>query len=619
MPLEQVKGMNLAQVIHFYGSDPRTRDRTFLMAEDDAGSLLRISYGTFLARSLAYGRILHALRVEKGCRNAPRFHVGFFMQNTPETVFLLGGCAFTNSTLVGINNAQVGSHLAHDLIHTDIEALFADEAPQPKTGHSFLGALLDAHRTWDLGRLVPRYVFARRRIPDHHPEEIATIEDLEARFKDHPFTPTPLDEDGTGVIIFTSGTTGTPKGIEVRWKKLFHVGEVSTGLLNFREEDVGYVCMPLNHSNSLYLTLMPALLNGASVLLRRRFSVSHFIGDLTRSGATVWNCVGDPVSYVLGRLGPEADYTHLPLRVVISTGTNAANRAAFTRIFALERFAEAYGSTEVGAIAMVTPDTPAYSVGAVLPGKDVRILSETTGAPCPGAILDARGTLVNFGEAVGEIVVSQASLGDSAFSGYYRMPAESAERVDREGFYHMGDLGAIEERDGRRYVLFLGRTGADRLRSKGENFSAASVEEVLLKIPGILACAVVGIPRPDSTENDSPLYALEVEAPETFDVEGLYNACRGLVPSHALPDYIRLLSDLPRTDTHKIRKADLLRTFVERTPERDADPNDRLYAVQGGDCVPFRTEDYRALLDRCRDPVVRARFIAVTKRQDIFA
>lgn len=618
MALEQVKGLNVAQVIQFYGTDSRTRDRTFIMYYDDQGILQEVSFGAFLDISLKYGRLIHAIRKERGKLSAERFHVGFFMQNTPETVFLLGGCAFTNSTLVGINNAQVGEQLAVDVKNTDVEVLFVDEAAQPKTGRTFLETLLEVHRQTDLGPLYPDYIVARKRQAARHPPEIATIDEALWRYREHPFSPMPLDPDGTGVIIFTSGTTGAPKGIEVLWKKVFDVGVVSSALLGFSEEDVGYVCMPLNHSNSFYLTLMPALLNGAKVLLRRRFSATHFVDDIVRSGATVWNSVGDPVTYVLSKVGLKADYVHLPLRTVVSTGTNAANRAAFTRIFGLDIFAEAYGSTEVGAIAMVTPDTPDYSVGRILPGKDVRILDETTGMGCQPALVDPEGTITNFEEAVGEIVVSQASLGDSAFTGYYNQPAESAKRVDREGFYHMGDLGAIEERNGERYIIFLGRTGTDRLRNKGENFSTAFVEEIIRRHPGVVNCAVIGIPHVDSTENDNPIYVLEVTDPNAFDLQAFYDDCIGAIPSYALPGYIRLVTELPRTDTHKIKKSVLMRDFVERTPARDADEKDRVYAMTRDGIREFRTQDFKAEMARCVDPVIRARFIAATRRQDIF-
>ncbi len=195
--------------------------------------------------------------------------------------------------------------------------------------------------------------------------------------------------------------------------------------------------------------------------------------------------------------------------------------------------------------------------------------------------MDSEGRILNFDKAVGEIVVSQDSLGDSAFTGYYNMPLESAERVDEAGYYHMGDLGARVELGGERYILFLGRTGTDRLRSKGENFSAAFVEEIIMGYDGVNHCVVIGIPHVDSTENDNPIYVVEVEDPPRFDVFGLYKFCGLKIPSYALPGYIRVMGELPRTDTRKVRKPVLLHEFIERNPERDADENDIIYAVKG--------------------------------------
>jgi len=112
-------------------------------------------------------------------------------------------------------------------------------------------------------------------------------------------------------------------------------------MLKYTENDVGYVCMPLNHSHSLDLNLMPALLNGAKVLIRRRFSSTNFVKDIEEVGATIWNSVGDPVMYVVNVLGNDVDYSHLPLRVVISTGTNIQNRNVFSKIFDIDSFIEA--------------------------------------------------------------------------------------------------------------------------------------------------------------------------------------------------------------------------------------------------------------------------------------
>jgi fatty-acyl-CoA synthase len=618
MALGQIKGMNVARIIEFYGTDPRTRHRTFLMYRDDREVMREVSFAEFYDNSLRYGAMIRQMRKERGKLQADRFHVAFFMQNTPEVVYLFGGCAFTNSTLVGINNAQMGERLSSDLCKTDIDVVFADEVAQPKTGHTFVESLIEAHERYGLGDLYPRYVIARRRQANNHPPDVAVLEERLARCEGEGFSPAPLDGDGTGVIIFTSGTTGMPKGIEVTWKKLVDVAVGFTALLKYSEEDVGYICMPLNHSNSLYINFMTALLNGARILLRRRFSASNFIRDIREAGVTVWNSVGDPVTYILATLGPEADHSDLPLRTVVSTGTNAANRAKFTRIFGLEIFAEAYGSTEVGAVALVTPETPDYSVGRVIPGRDVKVVDEFTGQECEPAVVDEGGKIVNFERAVGEIVVSQASLGDSAFSGYYNLPSESAERVDEDGYYHMGDLGCLEEKNGERYVIFLGRTGADRLRTKGENFAASIVEEILNRHPGVRNCAVIGIPFVGSTENDNPIYVLELENPNEFDLAEFYGYCQKEIPSYALPGFIRLVPELPRTDTHKVKKSTLLSEFIERTPEKDADERDAIYMIGPGGIEAFRTSDFQGEMAKCSDPAVRARFLAVTKRHDLF-
>lgn len=618
MALEDVKGMNIAQVIEYRGSHPGSRDRTFFMYYDEEARLQEVSFAHFLNMSLDYAKMIHHLKQRRGRGGDTRFHVGFYMQNTPEVLYAFGGCAFTNSTLVGINNAQVGQRLAVDIKNMDVDVLFVDEVEQPKSGRTFLESVKEAHESYDLSTLYPQYVIARKRQIRNHPAPVASIAEILEISARQDFWPTPLDKERAGVIIFTSGTTGSPKGIEVPWKKVFDVGVMSTTILNYTENDVSYVCMPLNHSNSLYLSFIPALLNGARLFLRRRFSASNFVGDIERVGATVWNSVGDPVMYVLNRVGEAADYAHLPLRTVVSTGTNAHNRKAFTRIFGLDIFTEAFGSTEVGAIATVTPDTPEYCVGKYLPGKEIKIADEFTGAEMDLAQVDETGRILNFDKAVGEIVVSQASLGDSAFTGYYNMPEESAERVDEAGFYHMGDLGAAVEIEGSRFIIFLGRTGTDRLRSKGENFSTAFVEEIILGYEEVINCVVIGIPHFDSTENDNPMYIVEVEHLAQFDVAGFYAFCRRNVPPYALPGFIRLVGELPKTDTQKVRKPVLLHEFIERTPARDADKNDIIYSVKDDVLQEFTTEDYKRDMGTCIDPTVRSRFVAVTRRDDLF-
>jgi len=618
MTLHDVMGMNVAQVIAFYGTGQGTRDRTFLMFRDEGGGIQNVTFRETYEQSLHYAHMIQELKKEQGKADSDRYHVGIFAQNTPEFVYLLGGCAFSNSTLVGINNAQVGEKLASDINKIDIDALFVDEFKQPHTDRTFLETVLDARDRFGFDNLTADHIIARKRQETGHPASISTIADkLRAYAPAFPdFCPSPLDESNAGVIIFTSGTTGVPKGIEVLWKKVFDVGVVSTDILHYTADDISYICMPLNHSNSLYLALMPALLNGAKVMLRRRFSASSFIQDIEESGATIWNCVGDPAQYVLNRTGEDADYSHLPLRTVISTGTNAHNRKAFTRVFGLDIFTEIFGSTEVGAITKVDENTPAYSVGVLL--RDIRVVAEEgedKGKPRELARVDETGRITNSRESAGEIVVSQESLGDSRFAGYYKLPEESKKCVDDQGYYHMGDLGAIVEQEGIKYLVFSGRSG-DRIRHKGENFVALDMENVLRHYKGIGLSAAIGIPQAVNTEDD-PMIVVEADH-ERLDVRALYEFCKTELPDYMLPRFIRVVESLPKTDTLKIQKGPLKSAFFERTGEIDADEKDVLYEVRDGTPRLFTSADYRREMDKYRDPNNQQRLLLFTKREDLF-
>ena len=129
---------------------------------------------------------------------------------------------------------------------------------------------------------------------------------------------------------------------------------------------------------------------------------------------------------------------------------------------------------------------------------------------------------------------------------------------------------------------------------------------------------MIGIPFVDGIENDNPMYVLEVDEPQEFPVDRFYAYCQEEIPSYALPGFIRCIPELPRTDTHKIKKPALLYDFIERTGEKDADDRDVLWRVGPDGIKEFKTGDYRREMARCKDPAVRARFLAITRRDDLF-
>ena len=370
-----------------------------------------------------------------------------------------------------------------------------------------------------------------------------------------------------------------------------------------------------------FINIMPAFLNSARILLRRSFSVRNFVKDIETVGATVWNCVGDPVQYLLNYIdtnyGKKADFSYLPLRTVISTGTNAANRAAFTRLFGLEIFKEVYGSTEAGAITAVDASTPDYSVGKIL--KDVRVINEETLMECAGAELNKQGAICNIDLSAGEIIVSQNSLGNSSFSGYYKLPEESKKRIcliDNQEFYRMGDLGAVITINSVKYLIFLGRTG-DWIRCKGENWTPVDCEKIINKYEAVYNVGIIGIPQSTGKEDD-PMYIIETENIHTFNINEFLKYCKEFVPHYMFPRFIRLVTKLPMTETMKLKKSFLKRDFYFRSPQIDADRNDKLYKIVKGEAQEFVTSSYEKEMDKFKDPTNQDALKIYTKRPDLF-
>jgi len=616
--IAKVAGLNLSEIIEKRGTDAASRDRVFIINREDDDTLKEYTYRQFYLRSLEYGNMIQRVRDLQGKGSSKRFHVAVYMQNRPEFLFILGGCAFTNSTVVGINNAQAGEQLAFDINNTDVDMLIADNGSRPGTGRTFAGTVLEAGRRFGFTGLAREYIYSE----GDTGEDMGTVGGLLERYNVslRQFTPSELETGRPAVIIFTSGTTGSPKGIEVTWEKLVDVGITGTSILGYEEKDVGYVCMPLNHSNSLYLNVLPALMNGARIMLRRRFSSSNFVRDIRDSGATIWNTVGDPVHYVLNYLKgkPVEGLSGLPVRTVFSTGTNSTDRRTFSEVFGLEIFTEAYGSTEAGVVAAVDEGTPEYSVGKLI--RDVRIIRE--GPDCREADyaeVDATGSIMNLDRAVGEVVVSQRSLGSSAFAGYYRLDRESSRRIMRiggEDFYRMGDLGAVVRSGGEKYLIFLGRTG-DWVRFKGENWAPVDAERIIRRYQGVRNAGVIGLPQSRGKEDD-PMFIVETTDFEGFDIDGFYEYCRENLSRFMLPRFIRLMGSLPMTETMKLKKSPLKHSFIYRSPEIDEDPEDIIYEINESGARLFTTEEYKSEIERYTDPTNRDRLTAFTKRDDIF-
>jgi fatty-acyl-CoA synthase len=512
-----------------------------------------------------------ALFLERLPEGAPR-HVAVLLDNTPEYLFAFGGAALIGGAVVGLNHTRRDEHLLRDAHHTDCGLVLTE--PRHEV---LLAPIVDA--------LPP--VLTTTRFVDGNDPLPSLGAPLDEALAAHTGAGDPNlepDVDSIWALIFTSGTSDAPKAVICSQRRLLVTGKRMAMLMDLRPDDVGYVCMPLFHSNAVQVGWAPSIVVPCAVGLGRRFSASGWLPDVRRYGATYFNYTGKPLAYLLAQpQSPREDDHDNPLRVAFGNEGSPEVVEAFGRRFGVEVI-DAYGATEGGVA--VNRDA-AMPVGALGHAPDhVKIVDEQGGEK-PRARLDDRGRLANAEECVGEIVNTQ---GVGPFEGYYNN-AEATARTTRNGWYWSGDLGYKDEAG---FVYFAGRN-ADWIRVDGENFPAGPIEEALRKAPGVLLAAVYGVP--DDQAGDQVMAGFVLVDGGDFDPARFtkWLDAQDAIGPKWRPRYVRVLRDPPTTGTNKIVK----RSLVHQKFRRDRIGDDALFVRGRGDAVyrVFDAGDERALFD----------------------
>ncbi|MEH3130489.1 MAG: long-chain-fatty-acid--CoA ligase FadD17 [Mycolicibacterium neoaurum] len=441
-----------------------------------------------------------ALRARLDVARPP--HIGVLLGNTPFFSSVLVAAALSGIVPVGLNPTRRGAALAADAERADCQFVLADS-----------------------GADVPPGVVAI----DVESAEWAT--ELAAH-DGTPVTFAPLSGDDLFMLIFTSGTSGEPKAVRVTNDKVAFPGRMLAERFGLGPTDTCYLSMPLFHSNAVMAGWAVGVAAGASIALRRRFSASRFIPDARRFGATYANYVGKPLSYILATPEQDDDADN-PLKFLYGNEGAPRDLPRFAQRFGVH-VVDGFGSTEGGVAIARTPDTPDGSLGPLT--DEVAIVDIETGAPCPPGV-------------VGEIV---NPTGSGWFRGYYNSPDAEAERMSG-GIYHSGDLAY---RDDAGYVYFAGRLG-DWMRVDGENLGTAPIERILLRHLGITEVAVY--PIPDPAVGDRVMAAIVLAEGADFDPEAFraFLADQPDLGPKQWPSFVRVATELPRTETFKVLKREL--------------------------------------------------------------
>lgn len=351
--------------------------------------------------------------------------------------------------------------------------------------------------------------------------------------------PAPLferDLDETAVLLYTSGTTGRPKGAELTHGNLSTNADVSaTTLLHATPDDVIMGCLPLFHVFGMTCALNVAIGAGATLTLIARFDPAKALEVLDRDRVTVFEGVPTMYGAMLGAARGR-DIDTASLRTCISGG--ASMPVELMRAFE-ERFGciilEGYGLSETAPVASFNRPDLERRPGTVGPAvRGVRI-----------KVVDPAGAEVPTGE-IGEIVIA----GENVMRGYWNRPEATAEAI-RDGWFHSGDLGRLDE-DG--YVSIVDRT-KDLIIRGGFNVYPREVEEVLYEHPAVVEAAVVGVPHEHYGEEVSAYVVLDPSL--GADPDEIRAFVKERVAPYKYPRTVHVLDALPKGATGKILKREL--------------------------------------------------------------
>jgi fatty-acyl-CoA synthase len=500
-------------------------------------------------------------------------HVAMFLENSPEVLALYAGCGYAGLTLFGVNTGLRGDTLAGVLNQSGARLLVVDERLLPEVERVASQLVNIAPENLLVLRAQGETSVGERDLLDCISGEIA-------KFGESLDTPgVDVAPDSNLMVIYTSGTTGLPKGINNNHFKLLVIGQIVASNLELGPDDVGYTCMPLFHSNSIFLGFHPGFHVNGATSMRERFSASGFVPDVLRYGVTHWNYVGEPVHYILAAIEKEyggdehrilAEVAHDPrnrFRYAVGNGAAPPDIDRFMRWLGLEDMFELYGSTEAAISTFRKKGDPRGSVGQVQDAA-VKILNERA-EECPPAELDADGKIINYAEAVGEICRVADDTG--LFQGYFGDDVANASKY-REGVYHSGDLGHVQALDGQRFLFFDGRTD-DWIRKDGENFSAAQVARILQEHEEVVLAAAYGAPC--AVSDELVMAAVKLREGAVFDPQAFFDFCQRTITHGGMdpkwfPDFVRVVDEFEYTETQKVLVRNLKRVHFDRRRLPDA-------------------------------------------------
>jgi acyl-CoA synthetase (AMP-forming)/AMP-acid ligase II len=473
-----------------------------------------VTYGEMASRVAALATGLHERGV--GARDV----VALLSYNCTEFLETIFAANYLGAIAMPINWRLAAPEVRYILEHSQARALVCDEA---------LIALADDATDGMEDTLLRACVTASA------PSGWTSLADI--RHSSNVPPPARVSGDDVHRLMYTSGTTGRPKGVmlthaNLAWKNLAHIVE-----FGITSEDLGLACGPMYHVGALDLTTTTLVAAGATTIIHRVFEAADVVDEIERSRLTTVWLAPAMVNAIMAL--PDIERRDLSsVRLIINGGEKMPIPLIerLQRTFPSAWFADAYGLTEtVSGDTFLDRDSIVTKLGSV-------------GRPCLYLeldIWDEEEKSLPAGER-GEVVLR----GPKVFKGYWRDP-EATAAAFKGGWFHTGDIG-VRDDDG--YLFIVDRL-KDMILSGGENIAGSEVERVLYEHDAVLEAAVIG--RPDERWGEVPVAFVALHADTTTTADELIEHCRGQLARFKVPKDVLFVDALPRNPSGKVLKREL--------------------------------------------------------------
>lgn len=487
-----------------------------------------------LANFLNHGLLQPGANADSPSPNATaQKNVGIFLPNSIEFVVSFFGIMYSGNVALPYNTLLKSEELEFQIDHSDIEVIITNSAAYK--------VIKPIRR--NLQKL--KSIIFTDAIPDDLPEGAYLFQnEIRKASNELPASYNAIEPDSIAGMLYTSGTTGRPKGCMLSHANYLHDLEMVVPRINLNEHDTNLCIMPLFHVNGQVASLLTTMITGGTLVLEEMFKPRTFIKTLKQYKCASFSAVPAMYNFLneMAEYKEGEDLSFLKACICGAAPMPVEVFQKFERKFK-GKIIEGYGLSEGTCVSSLNPVDGTRKIGSIgtnLNGQEMVIRNE-------------KGEDLPDGE-VGEICIR----GKNVMLGYYKDEGATEETI-RNGWLHTGDLG-YRDRDG--YFFITGRKKEMIIRG-GENVYPKEIEEALYEHDSILECAVIGLP--DKKYGEQVVAVIRLKEGKTENARDMQQFLRARIANYKLPNKYEFVMDLPKTSTGKIQKLKLREELIGDT------------------------------------------------------